>query len=162
MSRCLSAQGCPQVHRRDLSNNPTACGPCGQPSHLTTNTVASLMPARLAKLHGNLCARTPNRHPTHLLRCRANAPGPTPNARWASRPSDYRDSNPIERLNSTNCIRNAPGWSRELPAFLAEHFGYNPFHYEILDLASAESFCSVLEMTTAVRGSCFQKRTCAF
>ena len=41
MSRRLSAQGCTQVHRRDLSNNPTACGPCGQPSHLTRNTVAS-------------------------------------------------------------------------------------------------------------------------
>jgi IstB-like ATP binding protein len=36
MSRRLSAQSCPQVHRRDLSKNPTACGPCGQPSLLTT------------------------------------------------------------------------------------------------------------------------------
>ena len=44
MSRRLSAQGCTQVHRRDLSNNPTACGPCGQPSHLTTNTGAPLHP----------------------------------------------------------------------------------------------------------------------
>ena len=42
MSRRLSAQSCPQVHRRDLSKNPTACGPCGQPSLLTTNTVAAL------------------------------------------------------------------------------------------------------------------------
>ena len=42
MSRHLSAQSCPQVHRRDLSKNPTACGPCGQPSLLTTNTVAAL------------------------------------------------------------------------------------------------------------------------
>ena len=42
MSRRLSAQGCPQVHRRDLSKNPTACGPCGQPCHLIPNTVAAL------------------------------------------------------------------------------------------------------------------------
>jgi hypothetical protein len=42
MSGRLSAQSCPQVHRRDLSKNPTACGPCGQPSLLTTNTVAAL------------------------------------------------------------------------------------------------------------------------
>jgi hypothetical protein len=42
MSRCLSAQDCPKVHRRDLSKNPTACGPCGQSSHLTRNTVAAL------------------------------------------------------------------------------------------------------------------------
>jgi hypothetical protein len=28
-------------HRRDSSNDPRACGPCGQPSHLTPNTVAS-------------------------------------------------------------------------------------------------------------------------
>ena len=42
MSRRLSAQSCPQLHRRDLSKNPTACGPCGQPSLLTTNTVAAL------------------------------------------------------------------------------------------------------------------------
>jgi hypothetical protein len=34
--------------------------------------------------------------------------------------------------NEKDCIRNAPGWSRELPAFLAEHFGYNPFHYVAL------------------------------
>jgi hypothetical protein len=39
MSRRLDAQGCPQVHRRDLSKNPRACGPCGQPSHWTRNTV---------------------------------------------------------------------------------------------------------------------------
>ena len=42
MSGRLSAQSCPQVHRRDLSKNPTACGPGGQPSLLTTNTVAAL------------------------------------------------------------------------------------------------------------------------
>ena len=43
MSRRLGTQseGCPQVHRRDPSKNPRACGPCGQPSYLTTNTVAS-------------------------------------------------------------------------------------------------------------------------
>jgi hypothetical protein len=41
MSRRLSVQGYPQVHRRDLSKNPTACGPCGQPSHLTRNTGAA-------------------------------------------------------------------------------------------------------------------------
>jgi hypothetical protein len=38
----LAAQGCPQVHRRDPSKNPVICGPCGQPSDLTPNTVASL------------------------------------------------------------------------------------------------------------------------
>lgn len=38
--RRLSAQGCPQVHRRDTSRNPGACGPCGQPSQSTSNTVA--------------------------------------------------------------------------------------------------------------------------
>jgi hypothetical protein len=42
MSRRLSPQSCPQVHRRDLSKNPPACGPCGQPYHLTPNTVAAL------------------------------------------------------------------------------------------------------------------------
>jgi hypothetical protein len=42
MSRRLVTQGCRQVHRRDPSNNPKACEPCGQPSHLTRNTVASL------------------------------------------------------------------------------------------------------------------------
>jgi hypothetical protein len=47
MSHSLSAQGCPQVHRRDPSKNPTACGPCGQSSHLTSNTVAGLRPSRL-------------------------------------------------------------------------------------------------------------------
>ena len=36
---------CPQVHRRDTSGHPTACGPCGQriprlTSPLTFNTVA--------------------------------------------------------------------------------------------------------------------------
>jgi hypothetical protein len=41
MSRRLGAQGCPQVHWRDPSKNPRACGPCGQPNPLTTNTVAS-------------------------------------------------------------------------------------------------------------------------
>ena len=46
MSRRLGAQGCRQVHRRDPSKNPKACGPCGQPSHLTRNTVASLRPLR--------------------------------------------------------------------------------------------------------------------
>jgi hypothetical protein len=40
MSRRLSTQGCPQVHKRDLSRSPMACGPCGQPSRLTDNTVA--------------------------------------------------------------------------------------------------------------------------
>ena len=43
MSRRLSAQSCPQVHRRDVSKNPTACGPCGQHSLLSTNTVAALL-----------------------------------------------------------------------------------------------------------------------
>ena len=38
----LAAQSCPQVHRRDPSKNPRACGPCGQLSDLTPNTVASL------------------------------------------------------------------------------------------------------------------------
>ena len=44
MSRRLSSQRCPQVHRRDLSKNPIACGPCGHLSHLTPNTVATLFP----------------------------------------------------------------------------------------------------------------------
>jgi hypothetical protein len=44
MSRHLSAQGCPQVHTRDLSKKPIACGPCGQPPPLITNTVAALLP----------------------------------------------------------------------------------------------------------------------
>jgi hypothetical protein len=35
------SEGCSQVHRRDLSKNPRACGPCEQPSSLTSNTVAS-------------------------------------------------------------------------------------------------------------------------
>jgi hypothetical protein len=50
MSRRLGTQskGCSQVHRRDPSKNPGACGPCEQPSSLTANTVAFL----------------------HLLRCR--------------------------------------------------------------------------------------------
>ena len=43
MSRRLSSQRCPQVHRRDLSKNPIACGPCGHLSHLTPNTVATLV-----------------------------------------------------------------------------------------------------------------------
>ena len=42
MSRRLGAQGRRQVHRRDPSKNPKACEPCGQPSHLTRNTVAAL------------------------------------------------------------------------------------------------------------------------
>ena len=42
MSRRLAERGCPQVHRRDRAKNPRACGPCGQPSPLTHNTVASL------------------------------------------------------------------------------------------------------------------------
>jgi hypothetical protein len=41
MFRRLGAQGGRQVHRRDLSKNPKACEPCGQPSHLTRNTVAA-------------------------------------------------------------------------------------------------------------------------
>ena len=42
MSRRVKVQSCPPVNRRDSSKNPKACGPCGQPSHLTRNTVASL------------------------------------------------------------------------------------------------------------------------
>jgi len=42
MSKRVDVQSCPQVHRRDSSKNPQACGPCGQPSRLTRNTVASL------------------------------------------------------------------------------------------------------------------------
>ena len=42
MSRRLAERGCPQVHRRDRAKNPRACGPCGQPSPLTHNTVAPL------------------------------------------------------------------------------------------------------------------------
>jgi hypothetical protein len=42
MSRRLGAQGRRQVHRRNPSKNPKACEPCGQPSHLTRNTVAAL------------------------------------------------------------------------------------------------------------------------
>jgi hypothetical protein len=48
MSRRLGAQGCPQVHWRDPSKNPRACGPCGQPNPLTTNTVASLLQPRVS------------------------------------------------------------------------------------------------------------------
>ena len=57
MSRRLGAQGCPQVHWRDPSKNPRACGPCGQPNPLTTNTVASLrllrrrLPGLVRRLH---------------------------------------------------------------------------------------------------------------
>jgi hypothetical protein len=42
MSKRVDVQSCPQVHRRDSPKNPQACGPCGQPSRLTRNTVASL------------------------------------------------------------------------------------------------------------------------
>jgi hypothetical protein len=42
MSPRLGERGCPQVHRRDRAKNPRACGPCGQPSPLTNNTVAAL------------------------------------------------------------------------------------------------------------------------
>ena len=42
MFRRLGAQGGRQVHRRDPSKNPKASEPCGQPSHLTRNTVAAL------------------------------------------------------------------------------------------------------------------------
>jgi hypothetical protein len=42
MSRRLGAQVRRQVHRRDPSKNLKACEPCGQPSHLTRNTVAAL------------------------------------------------------------------------------------------------------------------------
>ena len=54
MSRRLAtkAQGCPQVHRRDPYKNPGACGPCGQPSDLTLNTVA--FPGPLAESQGHV------------------------------------------------------------------------------------------------------------
>jgi hypothetical protein len=66
MSRRLSAQGCTQVHRRDLSNNPTACGPCGQPSHLTRNTVASRPYSSDSLSLPNRLRRLPS--PTHSSR----------------------------------------------------------------------------------------------
>jgi hypothetical protein len=56
MSRHLNGRGCPQVHRRDLSRNPTACGPCGQPAPLITNTVASFSAPSLAS---SLSSRMP-------------------------------------------------------------------------------------------------------
>jgi hypothetical protein len=75
MSRRLGAQGCPQVHRRDPSKNPRACGPCGQPNPLTTNTVASLrllrrrLPGLVRRLHRYYGTGCPTRstsagHPT--------------------------------------------------------------------------------------------------
>jgi hypothetical protein len=59
MSRRLSTQDCPQVHKRDLSRNPTACGPCGQPAPLITNTVAPLRHGVLsaAILRRGVCGR---------------------------------------------------------------------------------------------------------
>ena len=46
--------GCPQVHRRDFFYYPTACGPCGQPAPLITNTVASFSAPSHLRLFGSM------------------------------------------------------------------------------------------------------------
>jgi hypothetical protein len=64
----LAAQSCPQVHRRDPSKNPRACGPCGQLSDLTPNTVASLVccPKESAERKWEIASF--RRSPRHLRR----------------------------------------------------------------------------------------------
>jgi hypothetical protein len=70
MSRRLSTQDCPQVHKRDLSRNSTACGPCGHPAPLITYTVAPLR-HRVRNIGGSPVWRraqlVPKRH-KHKLR----------------------------------------------------------------------------------------------
>jgi hypothetical protein len=57
-------------------------------------------------------------------------PSPGNRVSPASNQTYFQRSHDVFGLNSTNCIRNAHEAACKLPAFLAEHFGFNPFRYD--------------------------------
>jgi hypothetical protein len=92
--------------------------------------LGSGMPPRLGKLHGNLRPCWP------IAASNTPVPRPYQHSKSSAQPrrtrflAPYCDSMPItQRLNSTNCIRNARVLS-PLPTFLSQHFGYNPVRYD--------------------------------